>query len=274
MKVFVTIIVHVVIFLASASSTLAVTCELNNTQSCPDGEYCNSVFCAACDEPPQCVPCNSRKYACEESTDMQSLQNCLEECVDTDLYCSDDAPSCDDGPYAKKWCGFQAGTNGYCLSCAEWDFSDFAHPYECGWGGGRNEKSRQECLTTCHTGCSSSADCDGDSFCAFDNESQGYCSKCDAFRFSYSQMEGCSNYFWDDVDEGVNDLTEAECLSTCFRTCTTDSDCGNENCTEYKGTGYCTSTFTSSSSLLWFPSMYSFIGISVALHSLLERIMF
>lgn len=276
-KLIVAIIVHVVIFLANASSTHAKICDLNNTQSCPDGEYCKSVACAACNSPPECVPCNSWFRACDETAylywiqgDMQSIQNCFEECVHPDLYCSDDAPDCDDGTYAKKWCGFQAGTNGYCLSCAKWDFSDFVHPYQCGLST-RSEKARQECLTTCHTGCSSTADCMGESresFCAFDNASQGYCSRCDSAR---GQPTGCANYFFDDVGDDINDLTEAECLSTCFPTCTVDSDCGNEmqwNCTEYKGAGYCTpwTAPTSNGSAHAFPCIYFFMVICVALH--------
>ena len=287
MKLLVAIIVHVAIFLANASSILAGICELNNTQACPDGEYCKSVACAACNNLPTCVPCYSRPSACEESEylywqqgDMQSIQNCFEECVQPDLYCSDEAPDCDDGVRAKNWCGFQAGTSGYCLSCAEWDHSDFAHPYQCGLST-RSEKSRQECLKTCHTGCSSTADCIGeswDSFCAFDTASQGYCSPCDSPRRHNGQPQGCANYFFDAVDDGVNDLTEAECLSTCFRTCTIDSDCGNEmqwNCTEYKGAGYCTpwTDPTSNGSSRVFPIMCSFVVTSVALHSLLESIL-
>lgn len=276
------IIVHVVVFLAKASSILAVICELNNTQTCPNGEYCKSVACAYCNSPPTCVPCYSRQSACEESEylywhqgDMQSIQNCFEECVHPDLYCSDEAPDCDDGMRAKKFCGFQAGTNGYCLSCAEWDHSAFANPYECGFL--TSNKSRQECLATCHTRCASTADCTDGSFCAFENESQGYCSRCDSWR-TRGRPRGCANYFFDAVDDEINDRTENQCLSTCFQPCLSDSDCGNEmqwNCTEYKGAGYCTpwTDPPSSGSSHVIPCMCSFILICVVLHSLLESIL-
>uniref|UniRef100_A0A7S0AQY6 Uncharacterized protein n=1 Tax=Minutocellus polymorphus TaxID=265543 RepID=A0A7S0AQY6_9STRA len=283
MKLFVTINLVICLFANIASSVLAIVCEINDTSSCPEGQYCSSVACNNCTAPPECRPCTAGSRTCDESAylyehqgDLLSIQNCFEACIDEDLYCSDDAPSCPDGEYAAQWCGFQAGTNGYCLSCGAWDFSDFAEPYQCGLLT-RNDKSRAECLTKCHTGCSSTADCTEDSFCAFDSESQGYCSSCDKRGSDRDHPRQCANYFFSDVDDGINDLTEAECLTTCFQPCTSDSDCGDEmkwNCTEYEDAGYCTpwGSSTSSSSHV-FPYMCRFIAMCVALLSLLGGIM-